>query len=222
MKIPKIFHRIWIGGNPIPQEYVDYGKTWEDLHQNWKMYLWTDDNLPELINQELYDSLEGIVLKSNILRVELLYQYGGVYIDTDFECYKNIEPLIKDLDIFSCGEKDGIVGNAIMGSTPKHPTWEKVMSGWEESIRKNREYPSNIQTGVVYMTRTIDKEHDMIMLPSKYFFPTPVGTITDIGLSECYPEAYGHHHWGASWVTDETKKQWIEWSEKHGGKEWYK
>ena len=95
MKIPKTFHRIWIGNNPMPEEYEYYGQTFMDLHPDWEYKLWTDDNLPveKFQNRELYESDDGVVFKANIARIEILFLHGGIYADTDFEFYKNIELL---------------------------------------------------------------------------------------------------------------------------------
>ena len=213
IKIPKIFHRIWIGGNPMPQEFEDYGRTWEDLHPDWEMKTWTDENMPELINQEIYDVSE-IVLKSDLARFEMLYKFGGVYIDTDFECYKNIEPLINDLEVFSAGEREGVIGNAIMGSTPKNPLFKRLINEAPRSILANADYGPNIKTGPVFMTRTLSLDEIKVFSPL-YFYPTKPGESSPPNAGDKYPEAYANHHWAASWVGKEDNKTWAEWVEEN-------
>lgn len=222
MKIPKLIHQIWVGHQPIPPIFQEYMKTWRKHHPEWKFLLWTDKNIPELIHQDLYDSAKEVVLKANMLRIELLYRFGGVYVDMDFECYKPIDPLLNGVDVFSCGEEEGVIGNAIIGGTPHHPTWLKLMKGWAKSIEKNSEYPPTIQAGVVYITKTLNKEKDIYLFPSKYFFPTVTETNSPMGMDYYFPEAYANHHWAASWVTKETQKKWVKWVKKTTkGKKWY-
>ena len=55
MKTHRIFHRIWLGSKPLPAEFAAFGETWAAHHPGWEMRLWTDANLPPLINQQAFD-----------------------------------------------------------------------------------------------------------------------------------------------------------------------
>jgi len=171
MQISKKFFRIWIGPAEMPEEHVYYGKTWEKFHPDWEMKLFTDKNMPveKFINKELYEK-ETLVTKVDIAKFELLRLDGGIFVDSDFECYKNIEPLLEDVDIFSCGEREGIIGNAILGSIPNHPTLTKVLKAMPESIKKNKDYGPNIRTGPTFLTRLLDYQKDLTVLRTGYFF----------------------------------------------------
>ena len=46
MRIPRIFHQIWVGPDPLPDEFAAYGQTWLDHHPGWELKLWTDENFP--------------------------------------------------------------------------------------------------------------------------------------------------------------------------------
>ena len=95
MLIPRIFHRIWVGPDPLPAEYARYGQTWLDHHPGWELRFWTDDNFPDgLRRPEAQERLRSPVERANILRLEVVWRFGGVYVDTDFECRRSIEPLI--------------------------------------------------------------------------------------------------------------------------------
>ena len=50
--------------------------------------------IPSESLMQLIDSIENKGCKSDILRYEILYQYGGIYVDTDFE---SIKPIPKEL-----------------------------------------------------------------------------------------------------------------------------
>ncbi len=39
-QIPKVFHRIWLGGTPLPDEHTRWGETWQTQHPDWQMRLW--------------------------------------------------------------------------------------------------------------------------------------------------------------------------------------
>merc|ERR1711860_156218 len=112
------------------------------MNPDWQYMLWTDESLKERkfkwfskVNQSLFAVAANYGEKSDILRLELLYQFGGVYVDMDFEC-------VQSLDLLDCGAKSfdfmtgfsntGLleVNNAMIGCCPKHPVlveiWKSV------------------------------------------------------------------------------------------------
>jgi len=79
--IPKIIHQIWLGDqSKRPSSLID---TWKEINPDWEHILWTEENLPNLRNQEQFDSMKEWAGKADILRYELLHDYGGFFIDAD-------------------------------------------------------------------------------------------------------------------------------------------
>ena len=103
--MPKIIHQIWIGPNPIPSQCINYIKSVKELHQDYSHILWTNNNLPALPplakeQFERYGKVKKYAFQADILRYFLLYKFGGIYLDIDFEIKKKIEPLLsKNLTI---------------------------------------------------------------------------------------------------------------------------
>jgi len=114
MTIPKILHFIWLGELPIPSNIIN---TWRHQHQDWKIQIWRETELDALpmINKDIYDESTRYNQKSDIARLEIMYQFGGVYCDTDIICMKSINPLI-ERRMFWVQEKRGVVSNSIIGS----------------------------------------------------------------------------------------------------------
>ena len=46
--IPRILHQIWLGGSPIPEEFLEFSAGWRRAHPQWDYRLWTDRRLPRL------------------------------------------------------------------------------------------------------------------------------------------------------------------------------
>lgn len=99
MRIPKILHFIWFGSD-LPEEFREYIDTWKHHHPDYKVMVWDEHNLPKLQNQTLFDKAKTHAERSDIARLEILQRYGGIYIDTDYECHRNIEPIIKEDTFF--------------------------------------------------------------------------------------------------------------------------
>jgi ubiquinone/menaquinone biosynthesis C-methylase UbiE len=196
MIIPKVFHRIWIGNSPMPDEFVEYGKTWESLHPDWEIKTWNEENIFPLKNQKLFDNALCPAQKADIARFEILYNYGGVYLDCDFECLRNIEDLISGLEGFTASEDPGIFSMGIMGAVPEHEVFKALIDGLEESINLYRNHPLNYQAGPVYATRKIKAYPYFKMFESKLFYPYSYREKNRKG--ETFSEAYAVHHWANS------------------------
>jgi mannosyltransferase OCH1-like enzyme len=126
--IPHVFHQIWLGPKPFPREYERYQRTWTHHHPGWELRLWTEENLPgELRRPEAAERLRAPAERSDILRLELLWRFGGVYVDTDFECLRSIAPLIAGADFFVGLAKPGRANNALLGSVAGHPLLDRAL-----------------------------------------------------------------------------------------------
>lgn len=93
--IPKNIHQIWLGDKRIPRHIIDYMSEIRLMHPTYEYYFWTDDNIPSLPSplKEVFDSLEHPAMKSDLLRVYVLYLYGGVYLDVDYKLLTHLDNL---------------------------------------------------------------------------------------------------------------------------------
>lgn len=198
MKIPKVFHRVWISNNPMPAEMVYFGQTWLNHHPDWKMIHWTDWNLFEPTNRVQYEQATIPAMKCDILCVDILYQFGGIYLDCDFECYRNIEPLIEDETAFSASEDGILISGGIMGATQGHPAFKAVVDAIPESIRRGAGVGINGVTGPGFRTPILAQYGDVKVYPRELFYP--YGYWEKHRRGESFPEAYAAHHWFHSWA----------------------
>ena len=108
VSIPKIIHFIWLGSPfPTAKYYERFYKTWELLNPTFEIILWNDERVQtlrqekELMNHKAFDLATNYGEKSDILRLELLYRYGGIYVDVDFKCIKPFESFCNTgIDLF--------------------------------------------------------------------------------------------------------------------------
>ena len=230
LKIPKIIHQIWLGGS-VPQQYIDWMKSWESL-DGWEYKLWTDKEVENLnlVNQKIYDESINLGQKSDILRLELLAQFGGLYVDTDFECINAeiIEELHKHFDFYICTpplshQLDPLpkevaplyrFNNAIIASSADNPLIHKMVNELNDHFTKYEEtYPTPVVlTGPCYVSLSIfdyekkkmDNKKNMY-LPSSFFYPiTPQEALFFAQHPRrpiyVYPETGGIHYWNVSWT----------------------
>lgn len=213
--IPKIIHQIWLGTNPIPTEWM---KTVEDFADKYgyKYMLWKESSIGELGIDEfpglstLYDTFKKhLAGKADIIRLLVLYKYGGVYIDADTVIMKP-EQLNAFLEKNRAGVFFGwekltsartkklgnvdsqirntrkMIANGIIGSAAKHPFLKKLLLGAAENVQgyntEERMQPWRV-IGPHYVTRayhaTRKEFPDIHVYPMKYFYPLHWGGITD-------------------------------------------
>jgi hypothetical protein len=192
--IPRVFHRIWLGNQPMPEGFERFGETWRAHHPGWEMRLWTEDNLPpsRLLGQ-LNDSGRH-VSRSILLRLEVLRQFGGVYIDTDMECLRSIEPLLGGVRAFAGYQSPKKVCGAVVGGVPGHPVFERGVRDHATRMRVgkgkmpgySRSFFSSLMIGFPGVTLF---EPEVFYPYLRHDFPRP---------GSDFPLAYAVHHW--SWL----------------------
>jgi len=228
--IPKIIHQIWLGSE-LPDKYKTLQRTFFKKHPQWRYKLWTDKDVEHLNihNKKLFDNAKTYAAKANILRAEILYQFGGVYADTDVECFKPLD-VLHDNYQFYCGMEHlqthpaagATLGTAIIGSIPGHP----ILKYYIENVQNNVETWENKQnflatlpkwaeqcskTGTNFFTKSVlefivkhkdtDAYKNMIILPTTYFYPPLPKTRASIErLKKLFPETFCIHYWSLTWL----------------------
>lgn len=176
--IPKVLHQFWTGG-AMPAAFHEFAAGWRRLHPDWEYRLWSESDVANLSlhNQDLYDRAEELCpnfagqLKSDVLRYELLYHAGGVWVDTDFECYQPIDDLC-DVPCFAAWERqDRVVNNAILGCEPGNPFMKRLVRCLIASVVPSRgKRPSKI-SGPHYLTAQYrDHEAELTVYPQAWFY----------------------------------------------------
>jgi inositol phosphorylceramide mannosyltransferase catalytic subunit len=192
--IPRVFHQIWVGPNPFPEELVGYQETWLRHNPGWELRLWTEENLPEgLRRPEIYERLRVPAERADMLRLEVVWMFGGVYMDADFECLRPIEPLIEDADFFAGYRKPGRVNNALFGAVAGHPLLARAI----RELRPRETYgPVDKEgTGPRFLNRLVNESPEVTIFAPGFFYPrTP----------EARRSAYAYHHRARSWHPTES------------------
>jgi hypothetical protein len=188
--IPKVIHRVWLGDRPMPPAHVEYGRTWEQLHPDWEIRLWTDETAPIPACANRARSISEV---SDLVRYELMRRHGGVYVDTDIECLRPIDGLIEGVSAFSAYEVPGRLCPALMGSVPGHPAFQRLCELVEITVGHGH-YPENAAT--VMSTFVLEPRDDVTLFGPDRFYPQLWdGTRSDDG-----EPPYADHHWAMSWV----------------------
>jgi hypothetical protein len=203
--IPRVLHRIWFGPS-MPPEFERYGEAWQRLNPHWEIRLWTEDNLPPLTNQRLWDAAPDLVesglvnrMRSDIARYEILLAYGGLYVDTDFEPLRPIDGLIADHDMFAVAENQSLIANGFVGCTPDHPFMRHIVERLPESVDARPGQPPWRTTGPEFITRcSKERPGKLALLPQRLVIPYHHRQLLKDGSPPPIPEdAFAHHVWAS-------------------------
>jgi hypothetical protein len=186
--IPCVFHQIWLGGKPVPREYEEYGRTWTRYNPGWELKVWTENDLPgDLRRPEAAERLRAPAERADILRLEILWREGGVYVDTDFECRRSIEPLLAGHDFVIGLAKPGRVNNAFIASVAGHPLLDRALN--ELQPRGFHGYDKQA-AGPAFLDRLLEGAVGVTFVEPEELYPrTPAAE----------EQAYAVHHEARSW-----------------------
>lgn len=162
--IPKILHQIWIGVNELPKEEKSWIESWKRLHPEWKHILWTNDNIPVLPKnlQEVVESVsEKYALAADVYRYFILHNHGGFYVDTDMECFKNINDFLSyDFVGMIPRYEVNYITNSFFGVTQKNKILNDCMNNLKPLEKKDLKF-GYLKTGPVVLTRALKKHHQV-------------------------------------------------------------
>jgi mannosyltransferase OCH1-like enzyme len=137
MPIPKIIHQTW-KTEAVPPQWRSYQQKVKALHPGWEYRLWTDDNNDRFVREyfpdfyNIYATFPKNIMRADVIRYLVMYQYGGLYLDLDYEMLTTFRyttetlvlPVSRDL---SLGDKRDLLGNCIFASEPGHVFWKDMI-----------------------------------------------------------------------------------------------
>lgn len=203
MTIPHLIHHIWPAHDPIPYTFRANIQTFQDKHPTWAHILWTPNPISKLSlrNQSLYDHAlthapdDWIRWRADIARLEIIYQYGGVYSDMDVECLKPLDPL---MDVVSCWvpESPNALGHAtqaLIAAEAKHPFLSHLLNELPISAERHSNSRINHRVGSRFVDREYQGRQDVRMLNWDLFAAQSI-TARDRG-QQATPRGFVNHQY---------------------------
>ena len=136
MAIPKILHYCWFGNGEMRKIEKQCMKTWDKRLSGFKRMRWDESNFDVHCNpyvEEAYRAKRYMYV-SDYARLLALYEYGGLYLDTDCRVKKDFTVLL-DQEAFTgigCDNKE--LAAHLLAFEPKHPFVKECL----DSYRDNR------------------------------------------------------------------------------------
>lgn len=217
--IPKIIHYCWFGGKELPDEYKHYIKTWEKYCPDYQIKEWNEKNFD--INQsdyarEAYEQKKWAFV-SDYARLKIIYEEGGIYLDTDVELVKPLDDLLKE-KCFLASEKTGYIATGLgFGAEKKNEIIKLLLEEYvnRHFIGENGVYDHTAcpkkntkplrKYGYKFSLKEIVRIRDAVIFPPVYFDPMNCSS----GETTITESTYSIHHYTSSWISEEDKIQNI-------------
>ena len=216
--IPKIIHYCWFGKTEIPERFKKYISSWKKLCPDYEIIEWNESNYDVTKNTYMWQAYEskkwGFV--PDYARLDIVYNYGGIYLDTDVEIVKPLDELLQ-LEAFAGEEACSkyVALGVGFGAEKGNEIIKSMLDCYENRnfILPNGEFdllPSPaINTAPLYSIgfRWSDKIQELSLnksqitiFPREYFCPIDY----DTGESTLSEKTYMIHHYAGTWQSSES------------------
>lgn len=193
IKIPKVIHNIYEELAGPPKMFTTIAQTWKDLHPHWEYRFWDKLDVEKLLETyfpdfiPIYQAYPNNVQRWNALRYLILYQFGGLYVDMDYECIEPVDLLLEDSTCcmglepstqYVSLDKSFVIGNSFMASVPEHKYFKMMIDDMKINFGKRWSKYKVIQikesTGQFLTTRIYNSYPDkdeITLLPAELVSP---------------------------------------------------
>lgn len=207
--IPKIIHYCWFGNGEKPSVVKKCIESWSDKLSDYEIIEWNESNFDINCNEYVRQAYEAkkFAFVSDYARVYALYNYGGIYLDTDVEVFKSFDDLLEN-DSFWGYEQENYIATSTIGSKKGNELIKDFLESYKDKkfIKEDGSYDD--LTNVAIITNILegyglkrDGEYQEIkgiatFYPQTYFSPYDYincrKLITD--------NSYCMHHFYKSWL----------------------
>ena len=217
MSIPKVIHYCWFGRGDIPERDKKCIESWRKYCPDYEIIQWNEDNydvtqVPYM--KEAYEAKRwGFV--PDFARMDIVYRYGGIYLDTDVELIKSLDGLLENHGFAGREAPSGCIALGLgFGAEKNLP----ILKEWCDYYRKLRfidedgkpnlkpnpiileEYINKM--GVIPEDTSVNELLGITILPPEYLCPQDYLT----GRTKVTANTYSIHHYHASWQTEQEKQ----------------
>lgn len=221
--IPHLFHWVWIGATPLPTADKRWMRSWLDFNTDWHGIVWAEQPavvapalshwtrcqvraLPPLVNQKFYDSIERwvtglavLAARSDIIRCDVVARHGGIYLDTDVECFQPIDPFLDGVRLCMADEHGPQQGNYLFGGVRNHPAlWRGVRDLGPHLLEFDEGVYAPVATGPCFLGPRLRAHPELVVFPQAMC--QPLGSHHDpFQVAHWPPCALSNHHIDGKW-----------------------
>ena len=204
----KTVHYCWFGRGEKPELVQKCIASWEKFLPDYELKEWNEDsfdiNSCRFVSEAYAD--RNFAFVSDYVRAFVLYNQGGIYMDTDVEVLGSFDPFLND-KVFFGFEEGNFVGTCVMGIEKGHELMKMYLDHYNNSVYFNDDGTKYTDTNVVLLTKLLEEKGlkrdgqkqtvgDITVYPRTYF--SPYDYIN--GINYITDESVAIHHFAQLWL----------------------
>ena len=213
-EIPKKIHYFWFGKGKIPELHQKCIDSWSRVCPDYEIVRWDESNYDVKKNQYMEEAYSvgkwGFV--PDFARLDVIYEHGGIYLDTDVELVRPLDELLK-LYAFAGFESKHLVALGLgFGARPYNKCIKKLMDDYEERTFFREDGSLDLTPSPVLQTEVLKKRglvlnnkfqivDDLAILPAECLSPD------NNMIPHITKNTYSIHHFAGSWTSDVNQKK---------------
>lgn len=216
--IPKIINYCWFGGKPLPDSVLKCIESWRKYCPDYEILQWNEDNYDY---KKLAYTLEAYEAKkwafvSDYARLDIIYNNGGIYLDTDVELIRGLDELLVHKCFLAIEQPSHLIATGLGFGAEKGNSCIKEMLNEYEGIHfrladgiYNTNMPCPVRNTAPFYKYGFNLEISepvklggAMVYPPEYFCPFERYN-NELNITE---NTYSIHHYDTSWVSDEEKE----------------
>lgn len=207
--IPKKIHFCWFGGSPLPKDVNQCIRSWEKYCPDYEIIRWDESNV-DLDSHPFLKSAykaKAWAFVSDYVRLKIIYEHGGIYLDTDVEVIRNLDELLKNSCFVGVQQTKGWIATGLgFGAEAGNSMVKAMLDEYDELIyvEENKgkymcpllNTDAFVKYGYVFTDEIIFVEGAAVY-PPRYFDPYTSGS----GMDLMCEDTYSIHHYSATWTS---------------------
>lgn len=214
--IPKVIHYCWFGNNPLPFEVKKCINSWKKICPDYEIRRWDETNF-DVYQNDFIKSAYGSkawAFVSDYARLKIVYDEGGIYLDTDVELKKSLDELRKNEGFFAIQQERHYCNTGLGFGAKKENEIVKTMLDLYDDLIYSEENKFSIACPYLN-TKALEKYgysysddviviHNNLVLPPRFMDPIAPGKNKENLLCN---DTVSIHHYSASWMDDKTVRR---------------
>lgn len=178
--IPKVIHYCWFGGKPLPKKAKKCIDSWRKYCPDFEIIEWNEGNYDVSATPYTRYCLEKKrwAFLSDYARLSIVYEYGGVYFDTDVELVSPLDALLEHSAFFAFENNDHVATGLGFGAEAGSPFVKAMMEQYafsaEEDVQVRMCPALNTQALIPFGLRldgSLQNLDGALILPQDYMNP---------------------------------------------------
>lgn len=159
--IPKRIIFCWFGGKEKPDDVKECIRTWKENMPDWEYLEINESNFDINYNEYVKSAYENKkwAYVSDVARLWALYNYGGIYMDTDVKVYKSLDKFLEH-DFFTGFEQVHYPVTATMGAIKGNDLIKEMLDVYDNKVFQTHENWYEYETNTMIMSDIIGKYFD--------------------------------------------------------------